>query len=133
MQEIIFDKDFAVIKLDKELSLMELEWKRIISSSEYREGFRCVLENIENNSIARIITDSRKQGIIAPEDRIWLETEMIPKAIKGGLRYIATVMSENVFKKYYLNQIVKQSTKSGIEMELFDNYNNAKNWILSKI
>lgn len=80
--EILFDKEYCIITYEKDKNLISLVWKRIISSEEYRRGFEVLKNIILEKQIKRLLTDSRNQGIISPDDRKWLETKVIPVAIK---------------------------------------------------
>ncbi len=133
MNEIIFETDFAKIVYYPNDKLLELIWKRIITSSEYKEGFKIILNTIQERDIAFLLTDTSKQGVISPEDRQWLETEMIPPAIKAGLKYSATVLDKNIFKQIYMSKIVDASKKTGMEaFKLFDDIEKAREWLLSQ-
>lgn len=130
--EILFDKEYCIITYEKDKNLISLVWKRIISSEEYRRGFEVLKNIILEKQIKRLLTDSRNQGIISPDDRKWLETKVIPVAIKGGLKYVATVLAKDVFKQYYLTKIQSKSKKSGMsEFEIFESIQKAKEWLLN--
>jgi len=131
--QILFEKDYATITYEADLKLLTLSWKRFVSSQEYRIAFSAVLKSIEEKRIPLFLADTRKQGIISPTDRKWLESEMIPPALKVGLKYVATLLNKDIFKKYYLSKIKEHSENSGMSaFEMFDDYDKARAWLLSK-
>ena len=133
MGEIIFDTDVAKAFFEAEYNLVTLVWKKIVSSAEYRETFSRVADYIIGNKTPKFLADTRLQGIIHPNDRKWLEREIIPKAVKAGLKFTATVLDKNIFKKYYLSTLKDVSESSGMNFfRLFDNYDQGRQWILEQ-
>ncbi|MBN2663107.1 MAG: hypothetical protein JXR68_05615 [Bacteroidales bacterium] len=133
MNNKIFDSDFAEIFYNNDNKMVLLSWKRPVNSEEYRTAFLKVLKTFTEHNFHLLLSDTRLQGAISPSDRKWLETEIIPIAIEAGLKYTATVISEDVFKKYYLGKLKEKSQKAGMtEFEIFDNYDRAIKWLLDK-
>ena len=131
--EILLDNDYAVVTFEKELNLIILAWKKFVNDVEYRNTFELVKEKVIEFAIPYFLSDTRKQGKISPVDRKWLETEIIPPAIKGGLKFSATVLEKNAFKNYYLSKLKAHSTKTGMSaFEMFDDYDKAREWLLSQ-
>ena len=91
------------------------------------------LDTILKYNAALFLSDTSKEGVIAPEDRKWLEEEIIPVAIKNGLKYAATIMDKNLFKKYYLKKIKEASQQFGMmSLRIFDDYEEGRKWLLSQ-
>ena len=128
----ILNNEYIELSYDKQSEIITLIWKEVVTSEEYRKAFSVILDAVIENKIPRYLADTSNQGEISPIDRKWLETEIIPKAIKGGLKYIATVLKKDAFKKYYLSKVQKKSTSEGIAFEMFDDIDKAKEWLLSK-
>ena len=130
--ETVFEKTYAKITVDTENKVMYVVWNGFITSEQYREVFIKLLDLLKEHKIVRLLTDTRKQGVISPTDRKWLETEIVPEAVKNGLKYSATVVTKDVFKQYYMNEIVNSSKQKGMEdFRLFDDDKEAKEWLLS--
>ena len=132
MEEIILDTDFVKITYDTEAKLLIQRWKRIVTSEEYRKAFQVSLEAVSKYNIPLFLSDTSKEGVISPEDRKWLEEVIIPKAVKNGLKYSATIMDKDLYKKYYLSKIKNASEESGMRFRIFDNYDEGLKWLLSQ-
>ncbi len=133
MKEILYDTDIAQIYFEQENKLLTLVWKRYLVSGEYRDVFSRVLEFIQQKDVQKFLADTRLEGTIHPEDRKWLETDVVPAAVKAGLKYSATILDANVFKKYYLSQIKNTSEKSGMNaFQIFDDYDKGRQWLLDQ-
>lgn len=131
MKEIIKDTDFAQISYDRELVLGKIEWKRKTTTEEYQFAFMTLLDFALKNPSDNFLSDIRKQNVVSPENRKWFETEMLPKAIDAGLKRAAVIFDGNVFKKYYINMIIKVTNKFKLPMKVFSSEEEALNWFKS--
>ncbi len=132
MKQILQDKDYAEISYDRELKLGKIVWKRKASTEEYQYAFMVLLEYAKENPTDNFLSDIRNQGVVSPENRKWFETEMLPAAIEGGLKRAAVVFDGNVFKKYYINMIIKVSNKFGMPLKMFNSEEEAIEWFKGK-
>ncbi len=132
MEIVLFDKDFSQITYDEAHKLLSQIWKRPVTSAEYRESFSKVLEIIQEKKVPLFLSDTSMQGIISPEDRMWLEQDMIPDAVKAGLQYSATILNPDTFKKYYLQKIKSKSEEAGIKFRIFGDRQEGIDWLLSR-
>ena len=134
MKKILLDKEYVEVAYIQKYKLIQVIWKgKKFTSEEYKEAFNVGLDYSEKNNI-RInifISDTRKQGIVSPEDRKWFQKEAIPRAIKTGLKRAAVVMSTNPFKRYYMNLIMKIINTFKLPMKLFSDYDSALKWCIS--
>lgn len=131
MKEIILDNEFAEISYDRELVLGKIEWKRKTSTEEYQYAFETLLDYAKKNPSDNFLSDIREQNVVSPENRKWFETEMLPKAIDVGLKRVAVVFDGNVFKKHYLNMILKVTNKFKLPMKVFTSTEEALEWFKS--
>jgi len=131
MKKIVQDTDYVEISHDPELKLGKIEWKRKTSTEEYQYAFISLLGYAKNNPTENFLSDIRRQTVVSPENRIWFEKEMLPKAIKAGLKRAGVVFDGNVFKKYYINMIIKVTNKFGLPMKIFNSEEDALNWFSS--
>jgi len=131
MKKIIQDTDYAEISHDPELFLGKIEWKKKTSMEEYQYAFITLLGYANDHRTDIFLSDIRKQTVVSPESRKWFETEMLPKAINAGLKRAAVVFDGNVFKKYYINMIIKVSNKFKLPMKIFNEEQEALDWFNS--
>jgi len=131
MEQIIYNEDCAKIIYEPELNLLTQSWKREINSEEYRRVFLTSYFTVKEFKIARFISDITKEGFVAPEDRTWLEEELIPKAFKEGLKAAAIVYDPKRYKNYYSQKIMTASKSVGMKFKIFNEHQNAREWILN--
>src|SRR6056297_1056323 len=131
MKTLIIDTDYAEISYDSGLKSGKIVWKRKTTTEEYQYAFITLLEYSKKHPVDNFLSDIRKQGIVSPENRKWFEKEMLPKAIDSGLKRAATIFDGNIFKKYYLNMIIKVSNKFGLPLKVFNSEQEAVEWFKS--
>lgn len=129
--KIIEDNEYAEVSYDPDLKMGKIIWKKKTPTEEYRQAFTTLLEFSKTHEVDNFLSDIRNQGVVAPENRKWFESEMLPKAVKAGLKRAGSVFDGNVFKKYYMNMIIKVSNKFGMPLKLFNTEAEAMEWFKS--
>ncbi|MCB2197416.1 MAG: STAS/SEC14 domain-containing protein [Bacteroidetes bacterium] len=132
MEKVILDTDYAEISHNPEFKLGKIVWKRKTSTEEYQYAFITLLEYAKTHQTDNFLSDIRNQSVVSPENRKWFEEEMLPKAIEAGLKRAGVVFDGNVFKKYYINMIIKVSNKFGLPLKMFSSEDEAKEWFKSQ-
>jgi len=132
MKKVLLDNDYAEISHDPELHLGKIAWKRKTTTEEYQYAFITLLEYSKSNRTDNFLSDIRKQSVVSPENRKWFEQEMLPKAIDAGLKRAGVIFDGNVFKKYYINMIIKVSNKFGLPLKVFNSEQDAIEWFKGK-
>lgn len=128
MQEIL-NEPFAIVSFDSEMKLIKVKWLGNQDSNQYRKTFNTALNFAESHKVELFLSDIRLQTIVSPEDRKWFQTVAMPRAIGYGLKRAAVVFSGNVFKRYYVNNIMDTISKFGIPMKFFPSEEEAISWL----
>ncbi len=128
MQEIL-NEPYVTIAFDSDLKLIKITWLGNQDSNQYRRAFNIALAFASTAKIELFLSDIRNQTIVSPDDRKWFQTSALPRAINGGLKKAAVVFNGNVFKKYYLNNIMDSISKFGIPLKFFNSDEEAINWL----
>ncbi len=128
----LLDNDYCRIDHVDTIKAIRLQYKRSLKSDEFKNAFRTVLQGFEQNKCENYLSDSTRQGVVAMENQKWLETEIIPKAVKVGLKRIVTVVPKDVFTKFYVaNMKSKTDQRGGLEFRYFENLQDGENYIQS--
>jgi len=129
---IIFESDYANVVFEKELELVILTWQnRALTLEEYSRPFKAAFEFQRTTHVENYVSDIRMQKIVSPVLRQWFQSEAVPTAVKQGLKRAAVIFDGNVFKKYYLNNILNTTKKFGLPMKFFSTMEEAKEWFRS--
>src|SRR5688572_18506382 len=91
---IEFDNDFIHVFIDEGICFMISEWKRNVSSEEYRNGHLTFISMLKKYNITHWIVDSTNLGEITVEDEEWFLNELIPKVLQTGVKKVARVSGE---------------------------------------
>ncbi|ADR21639.1 hypothetical protein MATR_07290 [Marivirga tractuosa] len=115
----LLDEEYAEVNYSPEMQLAWIKWKGNVSVEQYRNAFETIYKYaVAGNLVKRFYSDTREQGVVGPENRKWFEKEMLPKAIDQGLEKAGVVSDANVFKRYYLNMILKSVNKFNMPFKI---------------
>ena len=128
----IFNNDISAVYYHPEIKLIENKWlkKIALNVEEYRTPFLKAIEFAKENEVYYYMSDIRNQGVVPVSEKNWFRNEILPKAISVGLKYGAVVTSDNVFKTYYMNAIVKAGSINDFAVKTFTDYDKAVAWLL---
>jgi hypothetical protein len=124
----------SICYYDADYQLIVIEWKDVtFTFEEYKFPFEAGLDyQLKNNLIINnFLSDVRNQKVVAPQFRKWFQDVAIKRAMSQGLKRAAVVMSNNVFKKYYINNIFNTTKTFGLPLKAFNSIDDAKKWFSS--
>ena len=107
----ILENEFAQVTFDQELNILKLVWKSDCKSETYRFVYNNILDTILKTPIAYYIADIRLLSMIAPSDRVWLQTEIIPKMFDNGIKKIAAIVTGDIYLQRHIAHINKTLEK----------------------
>jgi hypothetical protein len=123
----ILENDYGQVTFDQELNVLKLVWKSECRTETYRFVYNVIIETVQKTPIDYFIADIRKLGMIAPSDRIWLQTEIIPKMFDCGIKKIAAVVIGDVYLQRHIAHINK-SLQDQRPIKQFGNLDEAIRW-----
>jgi len=125
--KVLLETEKADIRFNPETRAIEVIWKKVHDDATYKLVFTKGVEFLKEYSASAWLSDIRQQGVVGPANAKWLQTEVIPQAIKAGLKRIAVVMDKDVFKQFYVKNI--QHTTENSLMQNFDSTESANAWL----
>ena len=134
MEEVaILEESYVKATYVPEYKLVKVVWNGQVSSENYRKTYTTVLDYQKNSSVPleNFMADIRQQGVVNPNDRKWFEQVAIQRAIEQGLKRASVITDANVFKKYYINLILKATSKFGLPLRLLGTPEDAYDWFKS--
>ena len=123
----ILDTDHAQVTLDQETEILKLVWKCDVRSDTYRFVYNNILDVTSKTNVKYYIADIRKLSMVAPSDRVWLQTEVIPKLFESGIRKIAAVVAGDVYIQRHIAHVNK-SIENSHPIKQFGNLDEAIKW-----
>src|SRR5690606_36269981 len=108
MAEIYYQGKGVTITYDQELQLGTAVWDGFLSSSEFRDAIEKCLTMMEEYKLIRWLGDNRKLRAIRQADQDWFVESVFPRLIGTTLRLNASIVSEDLFNKMAVEQIIKR-------------------------
>jgi hypothetical protein len=121
--------DVVKITYNKDIDTVVLEWITTPSSAEFKEGLTSGLELLKETKARHWIGDVRKIGAIDPADQDWSNNEWFPQALATGLKKMGVIISDDVFNKMSVEEIMSKVESAGFESQYFDDINKAFQWM----
>lgn len=107
--------------------------KENVDKYRMREQLRDVpnkaLELAISKKTDKMLYDTRKMPTLIREDEEWVYSDWTPRAIAGGIRWMAIIIPGNVIKDKMITRIVDNTTNDDIQRELFSNIEEALDWL----
>ncbi len=128
----IFKSDVARLCFDYEYGLAYLSWEGTLTLEKYKAPFLFMINDFKPE-VTGIMSDLRRQSVVGPEMRQWLQNEATPKAIERGLKFFYVVSDANVFKQYYVQTVFRRLGVDGVERKIFSDYDKCEQAIQAKI
>lgn len=127
----LFDHEKASLFYNEETNAIVLIWKGVHSDEIYKLMFTKGLAHLQELNATCWLSDIRKEGIVSPANSKWLQEEILPKAVAQGLKKVAIVMDKDAFKKFYVDNIKKEASKTSL-MHYFGAVDDANKWLLAQ-
>lgn len=126
---IYFDEPFLTIHWEEAAKAVRMEWKAFASSEDFRRGLNKGLELLTKKMTGRWLADMRNIGVIGIADQKWSNEDWFPRAVKGGLRFMALVMPTSTLSTMGVKNIMNHIGDIPIDTRYFDNTNEALAWL----
>ncbi|MBL7856529.1 MAG: hypothetical protein JNM57_02480 [Cyclobacteriaceae bacterium] len=130
-KQIFFSNEASELAYDANLNVTVIHWKKNVSSEDYRITFTKVLETLKVYNTSAWIADVRNQGHIEDADQLWLLQNIIPEAVKNGLKRLAAVGFHDPSKKAYYERLKSGLAELGIQYRVFSTLDEATQWMAS--
>jgi hypothetical protein len=133
MKEIL-DNEFASVYFDETSNSIISIWKKPTTSESYRAFFAFILDKIKFYGVDSFISDIFYQGLVATENRLWLQNEIIPQAYGAGVRKVGIVAPGDVFSRFYIESVKNGAQAEACDVELcyFQDLISAQAWLINK-
>jgi hypothetical protein len=123
----VFESQAVRLDYNTQLKLLTQVWTGFATSEQFREGIDKTVDFASKNSIKAIISDTRAQKVVKPEDTSYAASVM-PKLFQSGLKAMAFVMPQDVFTKMSLNRFSKEQ-EAPSQVQYFGNMADAEQWV----
>ena len=109
MNNVYFQNQVVTITYEPEWELGAAQWRGFLSSAEFREAVTKCLQLTEEYKPLRWLGDNRKMKVIRQADQDWFAANALPRIQASTIRRHATVVSEDIFNKMAVEQIIRRA------------------------
>lgn len=129
---VVLDESYVKVLYDPVRKIGKVVWNGTPKDEQYKLPFEKLLDYGQKNTVKRFLSDTRKQGVVAPDKRKWFEKVMVPAAIEAGMERAAVVTDGNAFKRYYLNLILGAVNKFGLPFKICGDEQSAIDFLMEE-
>ncbi|WP_210462249.1 SpoIIAA family protein [Rufibacter roseolus] len=105
-----------------------------LSSEEFREAVTMCVRLLEEHKPLRWLADNRQMKAIRQADQAWYAEFAFPKLRDSSIRRNATVVSEDIFNKMAVEQLMKRAPDLGdMALKDFESREEALAWVLQPV
>ncbi|MBK8394514.1 MAG: hypothetical protein IPL26_04610 [Leptospiraceae bacterium] len=130
--EKLFEKDgVAVINWDESSKALCPEWKSFsVMDREIKEVLEALLILISSKNCDRQIIDTSKTlGGFSDYIQDWLSKDWIPRAVKSGMKYVATITPKNAISQLSNDYWQEEATEIGFITVNVKSFDEAREWL----
>jgi len=123
----ILETEYAQLTFEPTTSVLKLVWKDHCTTETYHYVYDQIIDLVQKTEVKYYIADITKLKLIAPSDRKWLQSKVIPKMFKLGMLKIAAIVSGDVYMQRHIMHINKDITAAK-RIKQFGNLAEALRW-----
>lgn len=109
--------------------------KAFSDEDEYRINMQACADLCAEHKLCYIIFESTNFKGTSPQNQKWVAEYLIPYFKKVGVKAITLVMSKDIFGKFSLNNMAKNSDLAytgGLPFQFTDNFDDSYEWIMEQ-
>jgi hypothetical protein len=126
---IYLDEPWLTVSWDEYCQAIRLEWKMYVEGEQAFKGLEAGLALLHRKRTSRWLADVRHLGPVRQVDQQWINNDWFPRAISGGLRYMATVTPRSAIARMSVRQIMSKVNEVDVINSFFDDLEQARNWL----
>ena len=133
---IYFQKHFLTIRHDEEQNILFAEWQGHVSSEEFREGMRKIMEVILDQHIPMWFSNSRNMNPLSLMDQRWTNQFFVSALVNSPLKKVARLLSDEIIHQLVINNMIEHAVETNtltVEINQFTDYESAMKWLLTDV
>lgn len=133
-KEIVLNNQVVSLWYYPDLHIIHHKTHQFIYGDQYRELLSKGAEIFENNNCTGWLSDDRLGSAVRKEDLDWATENWTPRILKAGTwKSWATLLPDKSVGKMKMKKIVEHYKTLGVQVEIFDDENEALDWLKSKM
>ena len=124
-----FNSPYLSIHWNEKIPCVMMEWKKFVKGSAFRGGLDKGLELLISKGTSRWLADLRSLQVLDQKDQEWSNEDWFPRAIAGGIRYMAIVVPLDVLAEMSVNRIMERVKNTNLTVHYFSVLGEAESWL----
>jgi|GEM_PF-3098565 len=132
---IIYDTPKITFYWNEVQSLLISCAKNFSDDTDYRLNMQACVDLCETHQVRYIIFESSKFKGTSPQNQQWVVEHIIPAFKNAGILAITLVMAKDIFGKFSLNNMAKNSELAyagGLPFQFTDSFEDSYEWIMER-
>ena len=122
---------FCTITADQSTNTVTDTWLGNFGSQDnFKKAIEQWLETVKKEKAAKTLTNLQEMKGSFDSSRQWLIEQIMPKAVKSGLKYQAIILPKSVFSKLSTKDYMIQAGE--LQIGQFDEIKSAEQWLKSQ-
>ncbi|EAY25830.1 hypothetical protein [Microscilla marina] len=109
-----------------------INWLGYISPQFVMEGSNAIIEAAVACSTGKFLSDKTSVQGTYRKTNVWLEEDWFPRAMDAGLKFGASLLSENIFSQMSSKDLEERVKGGRLTYKNFKSMNDAVNWLKDK-
>ncbi len=129
--QTLIETDYATLLYYPEEGIIHHELRKFTYGDALHELLEVGLTNFQQLGLTKWLSDDRKNSAVPQADVDWAMQYWMPPMIQSGWKYWAVVLPDKAAGKASMNRVIEQFSQLGISIEVFDDADEAYNWLCS--
>ena len=127
----IVDNEFASSWCYPEEKIIHHQFHKFPFGNDFRNVMIKDTEFFEEYGCDKWLSDDRDIGVLHPDDKKWGEENWLPRVMKAGWKYWALILPTRITGQMSLYNLVDEFSKLGVVVKVFEDPNEALEWLKS--
>jgi len=129
--EVILDNEHATVWYYPEDKIVHHQFHKFIYGEKFREALTRGAEIVEERGVTKWLSDDRLNSAVPKEDSAWALNNWNQRMRAAGWKYWAVLYPDKKIGQINLGFFIRELSLVGITAEVFDDVDEALNWLRS--
>ncbi|HUN07195.1 MAG TPA: STAS/SEC14 domain-containing protein [Aggregatilineales bacterium] len=130
-RQTLLDTDYATLWYYPESKIIRHIYHKFIHGQHFRDVLEKGLETMKEHGANKWLSDDRKNSALPTEDLVWSTTDWSVRCMQAGWKHWAIIMPDKTAGQLTMNRILKQYIETGFNVQVFDDPEEAMQWLES--
>ncbi|MBN8635638.1 MAG: hypothetical protein J0M07_09985 [Anaerolineae bacterium] len=128
----LLENDYATLVYYPESGIVHHEFRKFIYGDALREILEVGLTAFQQYGASKWLSDDRKNSAVPQADLEWALEYWVMPMIQSGWKYWAVVLPDKAVGRAAMKRIVDALGEYGLNIEVFEDPDEAMNWLISQ-